>query len=288
MKLLQYVRPSLVLLTLLASAFAAQARVVTYNNSPADKEQYIIGLLKLAVEKSGDPNIELKPSPDELTDIKFKQEVVSGSMGVYWGPAVNEHVEDLKPIYIPLVKGLLGYRLFIINRDDQSKFDAVDSMRDLKGLIAGQGRTWGDTKILKKAGIPLETSVKYDNLFFMLEGGRFDYFPRGAHEPWAEVTTYPELDLTVEDNLMLVYPLAMIFYVNKSDTELATALENGLEKAIADGSFDEYFYGNTLVQSALSQGNLKSRKSFNVSNPYLPDGMPLDRSELWLDLAAVP
>ena len=267
---------------------AAQARIITYNNDPSAKEQYIIGLLKLAIEKNADPNLQLKPAPDVMTDAKFQSEVEAGNVSVYWAPAVNSNVEKFIPVHIPLVKGLLGYRLFIIKQGDQYKYDGITDLSSLKRLTAGQGTSWGDTQILAHAGIPLETSIKYENLFYMLEGERFDYFPRGAHEPWSEIRTHADLNLTIEKSLILVYPLAMYFYINKSDQALASAIENGLEKAIADGSFDAYFFSQDVIKSTLKEANMKQRRIIPIDNPFLPKGARLDRPELWLDVARIP
>lgn len=281
---------SLLILSLLyaLSLAAAHARSIRYNNDPAAKEQYLVGVLKLALEKSGEQNLQPQPVAEVLTERKVISEVLNGTMDVYWGPATQENENRFRAIRIPLIKGLLGYRLFIINQGDQYKFDRIHNLNELKTLIAGQGRFWGDTKVLENAGLPLETAVQYKNLFYMLEGGRFDYYPRAVHEPWSEVKDYSQLNLAVEKRLMLVYPLAMFFYVNKSDEELAQAIERGFEAAIADGSFNQYFFENEVIQSALAHASLKSRTVIKVDNPFLPESTPLDRKEFWLDVSAIP
>lgn len=262
---------------------STSARTITYNNDPTPKEQYMVDVLKLAIKKSG-ADFHLKPTPEVFPEAKVRADLEAGSIDIYWGAATKGDVKKFRPVYVPLVKGLLGYRLFIIKQDSQATFNRVDSLATLKQLVAGQGHFWGDTPILANAGLPVETAVKYENLFHMLEGERFDYFPRAAHEPWSEVASHRELGLSVEKNLLLAYPLAMIFYVNKEDEELATVLTNGLERAIADGSFDDYFFNSPLIQSALSKSQISSRTIFNINNPYLPEGIPLDRKEFWLDV----
>lgn len=275
------------IICLFSLSISAQARTVRYNNDLSEKEQYYVQLLKLALEKSGS-GIVSEPADQLLAEAKLMAEVQAGSRDIYWGGATKENESKMAPIRIPLAKGLLGYRLFIIKKGEQHKFNSVNNLSDLKRLIAGQGKFWGDTPILANAGLPLETPVKYQSLFHMLEGERFDYFPRAAHEPWSEVKAYSELELTVEKNLMLVYPLAMYYYVNKSDVELANAIEAGLEKAIADGSFDNFFYNNPLIKSVMQEANIKQRKVIKIDNPYLPEETQLDRPELWLDIASIP
>jgi hypothetical protein len=118
----------------------------------------------------------------------------------------------------------------------------------------------------------------------MLDGERFDAFPRGASEAWTELEAFPDLKLTVEKNLVLIYPLPTYFFVSKHDPELAQELEKGLEAAIADGSFDRFFYAAPEVKEALKKSDLSNRRAIRIENPFLPKATPLNRKELFLDL----
>ncbi|MBW8190135.1 diguanylate cyclase [Neiella marina] len=276
----------LLAILLVANTVCAAARTIQYNNDPSPKEQYIIGLLDLALEKSGSGMV-MQANPEVWQESRIIQHVERGEFDVYWGAASTDNEAKMRAIRIPLTKGLLGYRLFIVKPDQQHRFTDINTLSQLKQLSAGQGRFWGDTQVLQHAGIPTETAIKYQSLFHMLEGERFDYFPRAVHEPWAEVEAYPELNLTVESHVLLTYPLAMYFYVNKQDDELAVALEAGLEQAISDGSFDAYFYGHPMIRDSLAKANIDKRTVIRIDNPYLPDTTPLERKELWLDLAAL-
>ena len=68
--------------------------------------------------------------------------------------------KTMLPIRIPILKGLLGHRIFIIKKENQSRFNNIKTLADLKKLTAGQGTKWGDTKILKSANIPVITTLK--------------------------------------------------------------------------------------------------------------------------------
>ena len=182
-----------------------------------------------------------------------------------------------------MLKGLLGHRIFIIKKENQALFDNIKTLDDLKRLKAGQGTEWGDTQILKSASIPVITTLKYPNLFLMLEGGRFDYFPRALHEPWSEVEERPELNLTIEKHIMLVYPFAMYFYVAKDNQALHDKLYQGFEMAISDGSFDQLFFNNQLIKDALNKTNIKNRTVIKIPNPAMHPDTPIDRKEFWLD-----
>ena len=103
----------------------------------------------------------------------------------------------------------------------------------------------------------------------MLEGGRFDAFPRGATEAWAEVEANKDLSLAVEEHLIIRYPLPTYFFVNKNRIELAQDIEHGLMSALQDGEFDRFFYSSDRVQRFLRRANLQQRKIIDLNNPFL-------------------
>ena len=95
----------------------------------------------------------------------------------------------------------------------------------------------------------------------MLAAHRFDYFPRSAREVWAELKTHSDGLLALDDHLALHYVNATYFFVNKADTALAEALERGLERAIADGSFERIFeqeIGRFLADAHFNRRNAET------------------------------
>ncbi|WAJ71764.1 hypothetical protein [Catenovulum adriaticum] len=121
----------------------------------------------------------------------------------------------------------------------------------------------------------------------MLEGGRFDYFPRAVHEPCSEVVSRKELGLTIEEELMLIYPLPLYLFVSKDNKALALEITRLFEDAIADGSFDTFFFNYPLIKDVMNKTHIDKRKVFKIDNPHLTVATPLDRKELWLDLTSV-
>ena len=62
---------------------------------------------------------------------------------------------------------------------------------------------------------------------------------------------------------------------------LAKTIEDGLEKALKDGSFDKLFleyHGDVLARA-----NVKNRTVIDLPNPFLPPLTPLNRKDLWFD-----
>ncbi len=273
----------LIVLIGFATLQVAGAETIKHIRVVDKKEQILLDLLKVSLLKV-DPSFEFEPLENDLTSIRAVEELKSGGLTVFWAGVTTEYEDDLSPIHIPVLKGMLGHRIFIIEKGKQTLFDNVNNLDDLKKLKAGQGKTWGDTKALLASDIPTVTTLKYKNLFPMLEGDRFDYFPRAIHEPWSEIEARPELNLTVENRLVLLYPFAMYFYVSKDNQRMHDMIYKGMEMAIADGSYDRVFYGSPLVKDAMAKANLNNRIVIRIPNPVMGPKTPFDRKEFWLDL----
>lgn len=274
---------SLTVSILLLLSPLSYAEVIKHASAEIPKEAYPLGLLKLALSYSSTP-YTYEPTSEVETQGRQLGEVEAGDLSVMWAGTFKEIEQRLRPIKIPVFRGLLGHRIFIIRQGDQPRFSAIKTVDQLKQQITlGQGRFWADTQILEAAGFQVVPTTKYDGLFYMLDGGRFDAFPRGVHEPWVEIKDRKDLPLTVEKELMIIYPMPMYFFVAKDNAKLAEDIRSGLEKAIADGSFNEYFYNNPMIKDVLKNAHLKQRRAFRIDNPLLPPGTPLDRKELWFD-----
>lgn len=262
---------------------AAEKKTVVTNMKSNVQTDYMTGLLKLALSYSNKEYIYSSTS-EVYSRPRVMESVKSGSISVMWGGTSEEMERDFIPIRIDAYRGLMNHRLFFIREGDQARFDQIKTLEDLKKVKFGQGRSWQDASILEGAGLQVIKATKKPSLYYMLDGGRFDAFPRGANEVWTELTAFPNLKLTVEKNLVLIYPLPTYFFVTPKDPALAKDIEFGLESAIKDGAFDRYFYNSPEVKEALGKADLKNRRAIRIDNPYLPKATPLDRKELWLDL----
>ncbi len=188
--------------------------------------------------------------------------------------------QALRPIRIPIDKGLLGWRLFLIKKSNAASFTKVKTLDDLRKLQAGQGHDWPDTEILRHNGLNVQTNTSYEGLFRMLEAKRFDYFPRSVIEIWDEQNAFGLEDLEIEKGVILYYPTAFYFFVNKEDRTLARAIETGLNNAIQNGKFEKLFqqtYGDVLQRA-----HMRTRTRLQLANPLLPKATPLGRKELWM------
>lgn len=280
-------RPSQLILVGLIScmvsfSFVAHAKPLRMVDSSDGIQKYAKGLLRLALSKIPE-KYEWDESTINISENKNIQMIEDGQLDIVWYATTNNFEERMLPIRICIFKGLLGYRVLMIKKGTQHKFNGIRTIEDLRRISLGQGRMWADTDVLVANKLNVVKVMKYDGLFFMLDGDRFDAFPRGVHEPWNEIAGRPGLQLDVEEKLLLAYTNPFYFFVNKSNTELAKNIEKGLRIAIEDGSFDEYFLNDPTVKAALEKANLKDRTIIRLENPSLPKLTPVDDKSLWLD-----
>lgn len=268
----------------LAQTEPGKALRVAQGSHPLDS--YAIGALELALAQL-EEGYSVKVREEQITQTRGIEELRDGNLDVLWLATNLEVEEQLLPVRFPLLKGLLGYRVNIIHRAAQIRFDAIEDFDDVRKLSFGQGSGWPDVDILSSNGLKVETASKYESLFHMAEGQRFDGFPRGVIEPWVELESRSDMNLVVEDKIVLVYKLPFYLFVDQSNPELAATIHRGLNKALANGTFDSYFFNHPMVKDVLAQARLKQRLAFPLINPTLPAKTPLDRTDYWLDLEAL-
>ena len=256
-----------------ASAAGPLSVIYPRSSSSADqRSDYYITLLDLALSKSGAP-YQLRPHDTPMVELRVLQKLsTNDGINVTWMPTSRAYEQQLLPIRIPLDKGLLGWRIFLIRQRDRAQFAAIQTLQQLQACSAGQVSEWIDTGILRANGMKVIDAPLYDGLFPMLNAGRFQYFPRGIAEIWGELNSHAGLGLEVEPHLALHYPAYTYFFVAKNNPELARLIERGLRAAIADGSFDRLFerYNGDLIKRA----RLSSRLVFELKNPYAPESAP--------------
>ncbi|MBW8833272.1 MAG: transporter substrate-binding domain-containing protein [Burkholderiales bacterium] len=273
------------LLASVALGLAPSARsveVVRYPRpeSPMDRRlSYSRDLLQLALSKTGTPyRIEQAQVP--MNPERLAIELEAGrTIDVAAIPSTFERERHLLAVPIPLTKGLIGWRIGLVRKGDENLLANVHSLDDLKRIRIriGQAQDWPDTFILRERGVEVVTAPRYEALFPMLINKRFDYFPRGAIEIWAEQERFADT-LAVEPHVVIHYVNDAYFMVNRRNTRLARAIGDGLEKAIADGSFDKLF--DTYYGERLRKARLDQRTVIEIGNPFIPAG-PLKRPELW-------
>jgi ABC-type amino acid transport substrate-binding protein len=210
------------------------------------------------------------------------QELLAGNnINVMVAVTRDEWEKSTIPVRIPVLKGLLGYRLLLIKQENQYIFDKVEDVDGLKKLSAGLRQQWSTTEAMKGLGFRIVEGSSYEGLFWMLSRKRFDYFPRGVNEIFTELETHKAEfpDLAIEKGLALYLPSPSYFFVSPTTPRLAERIEKGLLLMIKDGTFDSIF--NRFQGENIEKAGLEKRRVLWVDNPLLPAETPFDRKDFW-------
>lgn len=277
----------LILCALLAGKLPAWAAdVVVYPRHQAQSDpqlQYMLEVLRLALSRSGKA-YELRQSASEMVQSRAIAELAANSraVDVIWVMSTPEREAQLIPIRFPIDRGLIGWRLALVNAQRPGVLAGVKDAQALARFTSGQMHDWPDTDVLRANGLTVLVSPTYEGLFKQLASNRIDYFPRSVMEIRNELNAHDTLPVVMDQSLMIRYPAAFYFFVSKKRPELAADINKGLETALADGSFPRLFKRHILP---LLEGlKLQERTIVSLKNPNLPAATPLARRELWFEL----
>lgn len=242
--------------------YPASDHIQTYNK----RVNYFVEILELALKKSGKPYQLEKITTPLLLENRSKNNLKQKFYDVHWMNAKSALEADLRPIPVPLCKGLTGWRIMFIRPDNQTAFSNMKNLMELNKFTAIHGHDWPEKYMYENNHLRQKLTNNFKSLFLMLHRKRGDYLSRSVLEIFEEERAFPNLNITIEKNLVLHYPAAYYFYVDKDNQELADALEKGLKIAIADGSFDAIF--NRYFSEQIQRANLSTRRIINI--PFTP------------------
>jgi hypothetical protein len=269
---------------------ANAATQLTYPLSSAtvdSRYDYDWAVLRAALQKSEARfgPFEMHQSNIVMSTQRVTQELATpaGRVNILVRATSPDLEQQFIPVRLPVDRGLLGYRVFLVRSGELPRFAAVRSLGDLKQLSVGQGTGWADVPILRAAGLRTVEGTTYEGLFAMLEAGRFDFFSRAADEATRELEerhlAHPQIAL--EPTLLLHYPLPRYFFLRRDPEgrQLAARIETGMETMIRDGSLNALFF--RFKHDIIERAGLKNRRVLNIPNPSLSPKTPLSRGELW-------
>lgn len=255
---------------------------------PPDSEvgygtDYFTEVLRLSLEKTIATHGEYEMIPSEISmqQVDALRAVRNGQLDVMHTMTDRTRERIFVPARVPLVQGLIGARLFMVNQEDVARWSHVQSTEDLEQIKLGQGADWPDTQILRRSGFNVVGSNTYSELFDMLASHEIDAFPRGAFEIWNEIEIHKDKNFSVADGFFVYYPTAIYFFarLDEDGLELARRIEAGLLEAIEDGSFQELFM--EFMGEDIERAGLDDRTVLRIPNPQIPENMPLDNTSLW-------
>lgn len=220
-------------------------------------------------------NTSYPAAEDEASVFRAKNFDIFGTV------AGNQKLVNEKKILIPLplMKGLLGYRILIIRAEDKEKFAAIKSTKTLQKLRAGIPETWADAELFRQNGYQVVEKGSFDDLFTRLHNKEFDYVSLGANEVagvFAERAATGQF--IIEETLLLYYPFPLVFYVNPANPALAERVTEGLNIINNNGQLDKVFH--RYFGKDLERFKFKDRQIIQLTNPILPPEMASFKSGL--------
>ena len=227
--------------------------------------KYFVEILELALDKSDHKYQLEKKSLPFMNESRSKINMLTGVYDVHWLNAQNSLDSDIQAIRIPLCKGLTGWRILFIRPENQKEFATIKTLKTLGNYTAGHGNDWPEVARYESLQLPQKLSGSWKGLFFMLKQKRIDYLSRSALEIYDEEDAFPELGLKIDSHLVLHYPATYYFYVSKNNPQLAKDIQTGLERAIADGSFDKIF--NRYFSEKIKRLELDKRFIIDMPTP---------------------
>lgn len=272
-----------------ASAPGAQPMTLRYWDWGATprRDDYQFALLTLALDKTRRDYgpYSLARVVRSYSTSRLRREINRGDVvNVHAGPwRPLEASQELLPerslrVSVSIMKDLLGYRMLMIRRDDLARFQSMRHPDDLKAMVVGQAKGWVDVAVYRHNGYRVNDSAQPSTLFDMLAKKRFDFLPISVMDADTVLDARPDLadQLTVLPDVLLHFPLPIIFYVNIHEPEIAQRLQAGLALARQDGSFERLF--KTSFARELQLIREVSARRFRLANPFVPEALTAERS----------
>lgn len=265
-----------------STSVAATDRPLTYFPvGPIYEYRWKLLELALAHAQDGLATQQLTPYAEDVTQNRGVQLLQTGAIDVIALGTNAERESQMTPIRIDILRGIVGFRIFVIRSGDQQRFAKLDAQAMRQQLNFGLNSQWADVPVMRANGFTVETSTSYENLFGMLVARRFDAFPRGLNEAARELeerkASYPQL--VVEQTKALYFPFPIYFWVRKDNQGLARRIEQGLTLALADGSFRKLF--ETYHAKEIAALAREKRLVIRLNNPNLPAGNPEPDTRWW-------
>ncbi len=272
---------SVPLLSVCTPATAASAALTYFPVGPIYEYRWKLLELALAHTPDGSAATTLIPYVEEVTQNRGVQLLQSGAIDVIALGTNAERESQMTPIKVDILRGIVGFRIFVIRASDQQRFAKLDEHALRQELTFGLNSQWADVPVMRANGFTVETSTSYENLFSMLVAKRFDAFPRGLNEAARELeerkASYPQL--AVEQTKALYFPFPIYFWVRKDNKALAQRIERGLTLSLGDGSFRKLF--ETYHAKEIAALAKEKRQVIRLNNPNLPLGNPEPDTRWW-------
>jgi len=148
-------------------------------------------------------------------------------------PDFEADAPEYASISYPFMHTLLGFRKILVRNNKIDQYGGISDIVDFRKYTVGMGRFWADYYVFEQAKVPLVTGETLDELFPMLDKGRYDFLPLSILEVDDLLENLEQKNrISVLENVYVFYPLPLNFVISKKHPELMSRLRYG---------FDAYF-----------------------------------------------
>ncbi|MCP5162916.1 MAG: transporter substrate-binding domain-containing protein [Hahellaceae bacterium] len=204
----------------------------------------------------------------------------TGKVDLVYVPPTDTLLADFEVIPVDILRGLLSYRVLVINQNAQNGFARLNGLRELQSY-KGVYRDRDEQAFYKINRLPALEGESVNQSLQMIESNRADYIFTDLLSAWtlvdAKKDKYPAL--SVEDTLALELQYPIYFMVRKGNQRLKERLESGLDLVIKDGSFQALF--DKSFGHIATQANMASRNVIPVSYEGA-DQVPVVDNRFWM------
>ncbi len=226
--------------------------------------------------------------PVRLDDLQVDRGEVllqRGVVDLIWKGTDERMEQDFLPVRIPVVGGLLGYRIAILPKDLENDF--VNAPVGLiQNMSACQVDHWQDSNILEYNGYQLIRVSQFNFIYRLLANGRCDYFPRALFEADSQFQL-ARLEygfLTLSKDLLFYYPFPSFMFVRKEDKHIQELVYQAFSKLIEQGGFYALLERHPLTRPMFPLQQWRGKRLIELSNPWLPKASLTIPEKYWIRL----
>lgn len=179
-------------------------------------------------------------------------------------------------------KGLLGYRALLCRQDMQEQLLACRNIKDLRQYCIGIPATWADAELFRFNQFSVMENGQLEDLFPTLNNRDFDFTSLGINEVQAIMQAYssPDDDIVILPELMLYYPMLLVFYVHPKKPKLAQRISTGLKHISDNGDVDKIF--ESIYGECIKELHIEERQMIELKNPDITGALCNYQSQLFL------
>jgi hypothetical protein len=274
------IRPVLLLAALLFSSVPSWSIGIKVSDSRANN--FYMDALTWVLDKSGADYHLINTDHSMSSQVRKVALVQRGELDVMYAGTTIEMEEQLQPIRFPITRGLIGSRILIINKKYKKEYGEIKDINDLKKYIGILSFGWPEKEVFEAVGLA-QTEKVYNEIFESINAGSRYYFSRGVLEAYSELIDKQEgmPRLMVEQNILLKYKSAVLFFINPNNKELAKILNTGFRKGYEDGSYKEFLYNHPLIKASFKKAKIDQRMVIEIPNPFFPKETGAIPAEYW-------